>query len=174
MHIILFLPSIIIPNGTVKSYRETVKKRNYEFFASNDQTRQAKKKNNNINQKFTKISFCGEDCFAYAINVIISLYTRLSHGNKLTINIKRTTQIIFKWTEIRWKKIYIRIRVTQKCINKRYVHSYCNTFLFRFFSIQFEQLIMWALMLLPNFSTSININIERGKKTRDEKNYKNN
>lgn len=53
---------------------------------------------------------------------------------------------------------------------------YCNTHTFSFsfdFSIQFEQLIVWALMLLPYFWPTKLIS-ERGKKNRDEKTYKNN
>lgn len=78
----------------------------------------------------------------YAINVITSLYSRLSHGNKLTINIKRTTKkkqkFIFKWAKEAEKNASYKT-----ALHYIYFSFSLSFFSLSFdFSIQFEQLIV--------------------------------
>lgn len=103
--------------------------------------------------------------------LLLHYIQRVSHGNKLTIKIKRITEFIFKLWRTKnatenastWSR-YFRIVIV-------IVFSLSRSF---DFSIQFEQLIVWAVMLLPYFLASIirawkKSEMKRREKTTKEK-----
>lgn len=132
-----------------------------------ERERETKQKNNiNRPKNFNKNILC--DALLCAINVITSFHSRLSHGNKLTIQIKRATQHK-SYSNESWR------HEPKQCINHVCICEIVILLLFlflyfhRFFSISFERTIDCCVHVCVNVSSLMFVLVqpnereERGK-----------
>lgn len=139
----------------------------YEFVVEHlyERERETKQKNNiNRPKNFNKNILC--DALLCAINVITSFHSRLSHGNKLTIQIKRATQHK-SYSNESWR------HEPKQCINHVCICEIVILLLFlflyfhRFFSISFERTIDCCVHVCVNVSSLMFVLVQPNE--RDER-----